>query len=469
MMEHCICRHLEKLYFVSVLIIFMILIPSVKVFGVWPEDSNINIPICTADGIQEHPRITTDGASGAIIVWQDMSTSSDVYAQRIDARGRVRWTKDGVAICIESGDQWFPNLVYDGTGGAIIAWWDKRAGFAETDIYAQRIDIDGKIQWKPGGIPICKAPGPQQEFDIISDGKDGAIITWHDYRDSYEVPNIYAQRVNAKGEMLWTTDGVVVSKEAQEQVYPNLTTDGANGAIITWHDGRNGNPDIYAQHIDANGRQVWKKNGVPICIAPGSQMYPAIASDGNGGAVITWMDDRSGKDWDVYVQRVNSEGEAVWQSDCIPICTMKGDQYDYSIVGDEKGGVFITWRDQRNKEWDIYAQKIDDEGNIKLAKDGISVCNAPGSQYNPNMVTDDAGGVILTWWDERDVIADIYAQRLDINGKFLWVKNGTAICTAEGGQQDPYPVNSGVGSAIITWWDKRRVDSDIYAQRVLSE
>ncbi|MDQ1317374.1 MAG: hypothetical protein QG588_1026, partial [Candidatus Poribacteria bacterium] len=128
------------------------------------------------------------------------------------------------------------------------------------------------------------------------------------------------------------------------------------------------------------------------------------------------------------------------------------------------------WRDQRNKkEWHIYTQKVDTEGNAKWVKNGIIVCNTPGSQYNPNMVSDDDGGVILTWWDERDVSADIYAQRIDTNGKFLWVKNGAAICTAEGGQQDPYLVNSGIGSAIITWWDKRRVDADIYVQRVLSE
>jgi hypothetical protein len=469
MMEHWICRHLEKIYFISALIMFII-IPSERVFGAWPEDPSIDVPICTANGTQEHPRITTDGASGAIIVWQDMSSSSDVYAQRIDARGQVRWTKDGVAICIESGDQWFPNLVSDGAGGAIIAWWDKRASFAETDIYAQRIDADGEILWKPGGIPICKATGPQQEFDIISDGKGGAIVVWHDYRDSYEFPDIYAQRVSPRGEMLWTPDGAVVSNEAGEQVYPNLTTDGANGAIITWHDGRNGNLDIYAQHIDSNGKQVWKKNGIPICTAPGSQMYSAITSDGNGGAVITWMDDRRGEDWDVYAQRVDSQGKILWDSDCVPICTMKGDQYDYSIVGDEKGGAFITWRDQRNKkEWHIYAQKVDTEGNAKWTKNGIIVCNANGSQYNPNMVSDDDGGVILTWWDERDVSADIYAQRINTNGKFLWVKNGAAICTAEGGQQDPYLVNSGIGSAIITWWDKRRVDADIYVQRVLSE
>jgi hypothetical protein len=469
MIKHWICKHLEKIYFIA-LIMFIILIPSEKVFGAWPEEPSTDVPICTASGTQEHPRITTDGASGAIIVWQDMSSSSDVYAQRIDARGQVRWLQDGVAICIESGNQWFPNIVSDGAGGAIMAWWDKRAGFVETDIYAQRIDADGKIQWKPGGIPICKAPGAQQDFDIISDGAGGAIIAWQDYRDSNDAPDIYAQRVSINGITLWTPDGIAISKEKGEQAYASLIRDGKNGVIIAWHDNRNGNDDIYAQRIDANGHPVWKEKGIMVCTYTGNQMFADAASDGNGGAIIVWMDDRNEKGWDVYTQHIDSEGKILWQADGIPICTAKGDQYDYNIVEDGQNGAFIAWRDQRNNnEWDIYIQKINTTGDVKFIKDGIIVCDAPKNQYHPTMINDGDDGVILTWWDERDVSADVYAQRINTNGKFLWVKNGAAICTAEGGQQDPYLINSGIGSAIITWWDKRRVDADIFVQRVLSE
>ena len=32
-------------------------------------------------------------------------------------------------------------------------------------------------------IPICNETGTQQNPEIISDGADGAIITWEDYRD----------------------------------------------------------------------------------------------------------------------------------------------------------------------------------------------------------------------------------------------------------------------------------------------
>jgi len=85
------------------------------------------------------------------------------------------------------------------------------------------------------------------------------------------------------------------------------------------------------------------------------------------------------------------------------------------------------------------------------------------------MASDGDGGIIITWWDKREFYADIYAQRIDTDGNFLWAEKGAAICLAHATQQDSYPVNTGIGSAIIVWWDKRKVDPDIYAQRVVSE
>jgi hypothetical protein len=99
----------------------------------------------------------------------------------------------------------------------------------------------------------------------------------------------------------------------------------------------------------------------------------------------------------------------------------------------------------------------------------MPVCTETNDQYNPNIVSDDAGGVIISWWDKRETNSDIYAQRVDASGNFLWVKGGVTISDAPGNQQDAYPVNSGFGSAIIVWWDMRITDADIYAQRVFSE
>ena len=106
----------------------------------------------------------------------------------------------------------------------------------------------------------------------------------------------------------------------QQQVTrtPTIVSDGSGGAIITWQDYRNGNNDIYAQRINAGGTVQWTLNGVAICTETHSQTYPTIVSDGSGGAIITWQDDRNGNN-DIYAQRIIALGINVVICHCLAI------------------------------------------------------------------------------------------------------------------------------------------------------
>src|SRR3990172_8080162 len=76
-----------------------------------------NTPICTASGQQSSLQIVSDGAGGAIITWHDLrsgSSNSDIYAQRIDADGNVQWAKDGIPVCTEVNAQNSPCIAMDG-------------------------------------------------------------------------------------------------------------------------------------------------------------------------------------------------------------------------------------------------------------------------------------------------------------------------------------------------------------------
>lgn len=139
-------------------------------------------------------------------------------------------------------------------------------------------------QWQPDGVAISASANYQTTQAIASDAAGGAIVTWHDFRSgtSYD---IFAQRVDATGAVLWTTDGVPISTEAANQAVPSIVSDGAGGAIIAWSDDRTCcfNTDIYAQRIDASGTVLWTPNGVALCTAVKSQIRPEIVSDGAGG------------------------------------------------------------------------------------------------------------------------------------------------------------------------------------------
>lgn len=222
------------------------------------------------------------------------------------------WPTDptvNVPICTETGDQLmrFYGTVSDGSGGAITTWEDVRGG--TYDIYAQRVDADGNALWTAGGVAISTASGHQRYPVIVSDGSGGAIIVWQDNRAS--TWDIYAQRVDASGTSQWTADGEAISPATHYQESPAAVSDGSGGVVILWLDNRNGNTDIYAQRVDASGTVLWTSDA-PICTEPSNQGTMYIASDGAGGAIISWNDQRSG--YNIYAQRVEANGNIPYRS-----------------------------------------------------------------------------------------------------------------------------------------------------------
>ena len=62
--------------------------------------------------------------------------------------------------------------------------------------------------------------------------------------------------------------------------------------------------------------------------------------------------------FDIYAQRVNAAGSPQWTADGVALCTAANDQRDPTIVSDGAGGAIVTWDDRRNGGYDIYAQHV---------------------------------------------------------------------------------------------------------------
>jgi hypothetical protein len=116
----------------------------------------------------------SDGEGGAIIAWADNRNGTyDIFVQKINAGGSLAWISEGVVIAVESGNQWRPQLVSDGAGGAIIVWDDSRT--ATIQVYAQHIDQDGNLDWTSNGIPISSIRGAVPKI-ISSDAGNTSLL-----------------------------------------------------------------------------------------------------------------------------------------------------------------------------------------------------------------------------------------------------------------------------------------------------
>jgi hypothetical protein len=423
---------------------------------------------------QIYPQIAGDGYGGAIIAWMDYrnggSRGYDIYSQRVDAGGNPQWTTNGVAVCDTTGDQYEPQLVSDGLGGAIIIWEDHRNGYPDYDVYAQRVDAGGNPLWTTNGVAIGADSSFQIYPQIVTDGCGGAIIAWEDHRNSDSSgADIYAQHIDAWGNALWPANGIIVCDTTDNQNAPQLAADGFGGAIVAWPDRREGHPnyDICAQRLDADGNPLWAHNGVVASSDTNYQYDPRLVADGGGGAIIAWEDYR-GSAFDIYAQHVDGGGNLLWGSSGAVICDAIYDQYNLQLVADGGGGVIIAWEDIRGSAWDIYAQRVNAGGNSLWPPNGMAVCGAPGGQENLKLAEDGSGGAVIIWEDSRDGYADIYAQSVDPEGNVRWTSDGVAICDTTWDQHYAQMVGDGAGGAIITWRDERDdFSGDIFAQQVL--
>jgi len=451
-----------------ILTLLYIVLASATANAAWVKNG---VPICTADGYRYDPRIVPDARHGAIVVWNDFRTVADydIYGNEIDSSGSIAGSPSGVPACTAADNQYIWGIIPDGAGGVIVAWNDQRD--AGSRAYAQRFDSMGNIVWAQDGIDVCPGAGYVADARLIPDGAGGAIFAWFENQGSGN--DIFAQRIDADGNAVWGDSGVCACNDPAEQYNPDLVTDGTGGAIIAWQDYR-ADGDIYAQRIDGAGTILWGSAGLAVCTASAGQELPRLAPAPGGGAYVLWQDYRNGY-IDAFIQLIDQNGAPVWMIDGLSVCDDAGSG-DYKsspqLVEDGSGGVIAAWYDYRDGNNNmVYAQRFDPDGTRAWGPYGALLIPSYSYDGGLGLVSDGYGGAIATgalYWDE-DSPTDVYAQRVDHGGNALWGPRGAAVCTADGYQEAPVPTPDGFGGAIIAWQDDRAATggvTNIYCQRI---
>ena len=417
-----------------------VLAPGV-VDAAWPDSA---LAVCTAWSAQMEPVIVTDGAGGMLIGWWDQrvaATNPDVYFQHVLATGAVdpAWPVNGAPVVISLDNQYPPIMLADGAGGAFFFFGDNDG--TSNNVYAQHMLGSGDRDpgWSDNGLRLCYVIGDQLFPSAVSDGAAGMLVGWGDTRAS--VGGVYATRVLPSGlHPDWPVNGLAVCTSPIDIGSVKLAPDGSGGAIIAWSDRRtSATGDLYAQHLLASGAvdPTWPPGGVPVCTALNDQVVPQMVSDGTHGAIVVWWDKRSGN-FDLYAHHILATGtlDPAWPADGRALVIAPGDQQasKYGLFPDGAGGALCVWRDGRTGALtrDVYATRILASGALDPTwpAGGLPVCTASGNQGTPAACPDGSGGLIATWADQRLGTFDIFAQRIAANGTLPNVGVGDRTETA---------------------------------------
>jgi uncharacterized delta-60 repeat protein len=294
----------------------------------WKTTANEDNFISVATGSQNNSVIASDGNSGSFIAWEDNRNSTtnvfDIYLQKIDKDGYNIFANDGIPICTAEGDQLNPKIVESNDGSAIVFWLDQRTHPTNSVVlYAQKVDANGNILWTADGVPVSEyssqTPGSVIYFNVLPDGDGGAFAVWQ--RNWFGYDQIRAQRIDSDGNILWGSTGAIITDGARFDRIPQLIRDNQKGGIVTAYKGTVGY-SIMAQRISPIGNLLWNSNGITVT-PNGPQNECSIAAgdifESGGLMAVTWI--TSGP---VYAQLIDTSGFKLWGENGIIVNDVAG-------------------------------------------------------------------------------------------------------------------------------------------------
>ncbi|MDX2245824.1 MAG: T9SS type A sorting domain-containing protein [Bacteroidia bacterium] len=350
----------------------------------------------------------------------------DIFVQKMDSGGNFLWVKSFGGENVEGVNDLVldvsGNVYTTGSFGAVVDF-DPGAGTSnlkatgDTDVFVQKVNAGGDFLWaKSFGGAIYDAGGliaVDSSGNIYSTGQFQSTV---DFNPSATVFNlqakgigsdIFVQKMDAGGNFLWAKSfggpeddrSMAIALDASGNVYTTGTFQGAadfdpgtGTSTLT----ANGNADIFIHKLDADGNFVWAKSFggssndtvSSLAIDESDNIYTGGAFQGTvdfdpgaGTSNFTANGNR-----DAFVQKMNTNGDFLWAR---------------SFGGSA------------------------DEGVSALATDGAGQVYTAGSfgatvDFDPGAGTSSLTAMGTT---------DIYIQKMDANGNFLWVKSfgGSAV------------------------------------------
>ncbi len=143
--------------------------------------------------------------------------------------------------------------------------------------------------------------------------------------------------------------------------------------------------------------------------------------DGQGGIICVYHDFNLSTGQNILARRYGENGQLVWGSGPIEICTAAGDQTDIHVVPTTDGGCFIMWSDPRGGNYDVYVQKLAPSGQTLFSPNGSLYLAGTGDEVLEDAISDGFNGFILAY--SQGIVLN--ARRFNSAGQSMWASPAT--------------------------------------------
>ena len=220
----------------------------------------------------------------------------------------------------------------------------------------------------------------------------------------------------SRGGALVAMDEVKVSPANATDPLQDVAVDRYGQSIVVWDDGPTvgGDVDVFIQRYDRAGRLLGAR--MSITGPKTHQSGARVAVTSNGGFIVAYQA-KNLSDLSVYAQRYDANGTTIGSAIAVSEPTGGGAFPDIAVVS--RDGFIITWWDERSGLGDIYARRYDAAGNPAGAE--IEVYAGATNEQVPCIALLPRDRFVIAWSSIVNGTYDIMAQRFDASGNKLGV------------------------------------------------
>ncbi len=231
----------------------------------------------------------------------------------------------------------------------------------------------------------------------------------------------------------WTgdpTENTVISDINGTQIMPMIFNGYFSDTYISWYSNTNDlEYDVYLQRLDSDGYKLWDENGLLISSHPtlSSVTKYGLATDPDGYAILALQDQRTGSS-NVFAYKISQDGNFIWGNDGVQITnTTDFNAWPQVIIAPGNEYVFIYGIEPTDQSTpsSIGLQKLTKNGD-PLWGDGVFL-ESTDYLMLPQVLVSEDHSIIVSWLsvdDPHDPGAEhylhVYCQKLSQDGQPMW-------------------------------------------------
>ena len=196
-------------------------------------------------------------------------------------------------------------------------------------------------------------------------------------------------------------------------------------------------------------RGEWSNDpGNPVNLGTGIQ--PQIVSTSDGGTYVAWL---TSGNFHIYLQRLDINGDSQWNPGGILVSDAPNYSwiavYHMNLAVDAANNAIISSVDTRTGNWEVYAYKIDTNGNHVWNEDGLALSSDGSENIAPRLLVEPSDSSIVVSWFESTNNSSLLLQRISPAGEMLWGASGLSVSTFNASLVSPQPALSSDGQILV--------------------